>query len=328
MTAITDRITLYITADESSISRRGDAFLIQKAGEEKGQKIPAMKVKDIVVVGHVTLDSRLIGLCREESIPIHFLSGRWEYQGSLQFEPVKNLFIRRAQIKKHFDPEKKLDISKKIVGGKIRNQQAMLDKYRKNLKLACPQIDSVGDMETLRGIEGVVAKEYYGFYPAIIKNSEFTFTRRTKRPPEDEINALLSLLYTLIFNEIHSTALLVGLDPAFGYLHDVYYGRPSLICDLLEEWRPLADRFVLNMINRKEVTPEDFRKETDQKGVWLSKDGYPKVIKKWHQFFKMDEQNTSILSRPITYQHAIERQVRTFSQYLMDDKDNYKTIEL
>lgn len=328
MTAITDRITLYITAEESNISRRGDAFLIQKAGEEKGQKIPAMKVKDIVVVGHVSVDSRLIALCREEAIPIYFFSGRWEYQGSLQFEPVKNLFVRRAQFRKHFDAGKKLNIARKIVAGKIRNQQAMMDKFRLNLKLSHPEIDSVADMETLRGIEGVAAKQYYGFYPEIIKNSEFTFVRRTKRPPEDEINALLSLLYTFLFNEIHSTALFVGLDPAFGYLHDVYYGRPSLICDLLEEWRPLADRFVLNMINRREVAPKDFRKETDQKGVWLSKEGYPKVIKKWHQFFKVDEQKMNIPGRAVTYQHAVERQIRTFSQYLMDDRDDYKPIEL
>lgn len=328
MTAITDRITLYLTGDESIIDCRGQAFLIKKNNEEKGQKIPAMKVRDIVVTGHVTLDSRIIDLCRGESIPIHFLSGKWEYQGSLQFEPVKNLFIRRAQIHKHFDPHRKLEIAKGIVAGKIKNQQSLLDKYRLGLKIEYTEISTVTDIRILRGIEGATTKQYYGYFPSILKHPSFIFVCRTKRPPEDEINALMSLIYTLLFNEIHSTALLVGLDPAFGYLHDVYYGRPSLICDLLEEWRPLADRFVLNLINRREVDTEDFWKETNQKGVWLNKDAYPKVIKKWHQFFKVDEQKTNLLIQSITYQHAVERQVRLFSQYLQGDREDYKTIEL
>jgi len=328
MTAITDRITLYLTGDEFILDCRGRAFLIKKDNEEKGQKIPAMKVKDIVVVGRVTLDSRVISLCREESIPIHFFSGRWEYQGSLQFEPVKNLFIRRAQIHKHFDPHKKLEIAKSIVAGKIKNQQSLLDKYRLGLRIECTEINAVTDLETLRGIEGATTRQYYGNFSAILKHPSFVFVRRTKRPPEDEINAMMSLIYTLLFNEIHSTALLVGFDPAFGYLHDVYYGRPSLICDLLEEWRPLADRFVINLINRREVDTDDFRKETDQKGVWLNKDAYPKVIKKWHQFFKVDEQKTNLLIQSITYQHAVERQVRLFSQHIQDDRECYKPIEL
>lgn len=328
MTAITDKITLYMIAEESSIERRGKTFLIKTKDEEKGQKIPSMKVKDIVIIGSLTLDSRVIDLCRDDSIPIHFFNGKWDYQGTLQFEPVKNLFVRRAQIFKHFDGKIKLDIAKKIVYGKIRNQQSHLDKYRLDLKIAYSEASTVDNIETLRGIEGSTSKQYYDHFSVVVKNPEFSFTGRTKRPPQDEINALLSLIYTFLFNEIHTTVLLVGLDPAFGYLHDVYYGRPSLICDLLEEWRPLADHFVLNLINRREVTKEDFRKEPDQIGIWLNKDGYPKVIKKWHKFLKVDEQKTSVLARPVTYHHAIERQVRLFSQYLMDDRDNYIPVEL
>lgn len=327
MTAITDRITLYLTGDESIIDRRGKTFLIKKT-DENGLKIPAMKVKDIIVSGHVSIDSSIVDLCREESIPVHFFSGKWEYQGTLQFAPVKNLFVRRAQIQKHFDPLCKLEVAKKIIIGKIRNQQSFLDRYRNNLKIQYSEISTVEDIETLRGIEGNAAKQYYGYFPAIIKHPRFVFVSRSKRPPENEINALMSLMYTFLFNEIHSVALLVGLDPAFGYLHDVYYGRPSLICDLLEEWRPLADRFVLNLINRNEVQPEDFKKEEGQNSVWLNKEGYPKVIKKWHQFIKADKQKTNLFQQHITYQQAIERQVRLFSQYLLGDREDYIPIEL
>ncbi len=159
----------------------------------------------------------------------------------------------------------------------------------------------------------------------LIKNEQFSFMGRSKRPPTDEINALLSLIYTFLFNELHTAALLVGFDPAFGYLHDVYYGRPSLICDLIEEWRPIVgDRFVLNLVNRKEITPADFRKDNNDRAVLLSSEGFKKVLTKWNDFFKGDVHHTPLFISPVTFQRAMEQQVRLFSQYLLGDREHYQ----
>jgi CRISPR-associated protein Cas1 len=322
MTAITDRITIYLNADVV-IERRGGAFLIST--DENRQKIPALKIKDIIVTGRTNIDSRVVDLCRESEIPIHFLSGRWQYQGSLWFAPAKNLFIRRAQIFAHFDHDKKTEIAKTIVSGKLRNMQSLLDKFRMRLSIGECQIKDSDCLETARGVEGAAGREYFSFWPQLIKNDQFSFKGRSKRPPADEVNALLSLVYTLLFNELHTAALLVGFDPAFGYLHDVYYGRPSLICDLLEEWRPIVgDRFVLNLVNRKEITPDDFRKDNNSSAVLLSSDGLRKVLVKWHDFFKSDVHHTPLFISPVTFQRAMERQVRLFSQYLLGDRKHYQ----
>jgi CRISPR-associated protein Cas1 len=119
--------------------------------------------------------------------------------------------------------------------------------------------EAAGGLETLRGFEGAVARLYYSVFPHLVRNPDFSFNGRSRRPPLDPVNALLSFAYTLVTNEVLSAVKSVGLDPYLGALHEEAYGRPSLACDLAEEYRCfIADRLVLGLINRRMVTPDDF----------------------------------------------------------------------
>ena len=256
MTYITDKVTLYINNDYE-LKKRGDNLLLYK-NEEKIQSIPSLKIKDIVIIGNISLDSGIINFCKEKNIVIHFISRNGKYYGSLNFDLPLNIFPRLKQMEKRFSETESNKLAINFVSTKIINQKWLLDTFNQKIEFQMVNFDNINKYQEILGIEGSKSKEYFSHWKILIKNSDFVFKKRTKHPPEDEINALLSLCYTLLSCEIHTLCNIVSLDPYIGFLHKEYYGRPSLVCDLMEAYRPFIDKFILNIINRNEIKKDDF----------------------------------------------------------------------
>lgn len=323
---IVERGTLYLTREGLRLERLGHTLCVYEDGELL-QRIPVSKVRDIVTCSSVGLGPSVISLCFEEQIPIHFTRRGDRYLGSLIYTPRKNLFLRKVQMSWHMEEARRLETAKKIVRNKKTAMDDLLRSYhfRPLEEIAW---EGISTLDQLRGTEGGLTKAYYREFGRLIKKQSFRFDGRNKRPPRDPINALLSLAYTLLYDNCLTAALLAGFDPYFGFLHEEYYGRPSLACDLQEEWRPTAaDRFVLNLIHREEVSPADFRDHGLELGVRLEEKKYAEVLKKWGEFLN-DERHAMNYPRPVSFQRAIHHQARLLSQYLQGDRQDFPPFRL
>jgi CRISPR-associated protein Cas1 len=217
------------------------------------------------------------------------------YRGSLEPPRGKNVDLRIAQFEAFRDHEKALGVARSIVAAKIANGAATLELYRKHqegsadfderrkaLEEAAGRCAAAGDVAALDGVEGSAAREYFGLVMQFNK-SEMAWVGRVKHPATDPLNALLSLTYTLLMNEVAALLEGAGLDPFLGFLHQVDYGRPSLALDVVEPFRhPVADRFVLTLVNRRVVEAGDFQSGGEGHGVFLS----PKPMRRYFEEYE------------------------------------------
>lgn len=326
MTYITDKVTLYINNDYE-LKKRGDNLLLYK-NEEKIQSIPSLKIKDIVIIGNISLDSGIINFCKEKNIVIHFISRNGKYYGSLNFDLPLNIFPRLKQMEKRFSETESNKLAINFVNTKIINQKWLLNTFNQKIEFQMVNFDNINKYQEILGIEGSKSKEYFSHWKILIKNSDFVFKKRTKHPPEDEINALLSLCYTLLSCEIHTLCNIVSLDPYIGFLHKEYYGRPSLVCDLMEAYRPFIDKFILNIINRNEIKKDDFEVADNKIEYKLKSESFGLLMNKWNKFFKEDLFYYGVLCKKITLYKIIENDIRLFSKYLIGEIENFKQFTM
>lgn len=322
MTHITDKVTLYINND-FELKKRGSNLILYK-NNEKIQSIPSLKIKDIVIIGNISFESSIINFCKEENIILHFISRSGKYYGSLNFNPQLNIFPRLKQSEKRFNIKESNEIAINFITSKIINQKWFLDSFNKHISFEIPNFSNIINYQDILGIEGSKSREYFSHWSSLIKNNDFVFTKRTKNPPEDEINALLSLCYTLLSCEIHTLCNIVALDPYIGFLHREYYGRPSLVCDIMEAYRPFIDKFILNLINRKEVNKDDFELTDNKIEFKLKSNSFAKLISKWNVFFKEDLFYYGVLNKKITLHKIIENDIRLFAKFLIDEISNFQ----
>jgi len=297
-------------------------FVIRDAEKKVRKKIPAISARDILVFGDTNFSAKVFALAAKNLISIHFLSGNGKFYATTKFNFPKNVFLRHAQIRAHDDENLRLEIAKKFVRAKIQNQKTFLQKMRMsgaNFGDA-EQISSAENLEKLRGLEGAVAKNYFEFLRSknVIKNPDFKFTGRWKRPPRDEINAILSFCYSMIHAEILSQISIVGLDPYFGFLHDQKYGHAALASDFVEIFRGIVDHFVVKKINLGEFKIDDFEKETGDI-FKLSRDGFAKFFPKWAQFLRFEK-----FENDRTLTAVIERDLRKFVHFLNGDEPDFE----
>lgn len=326
MTYITDRVTLYINND-FELKKRGDNLLLYK-NNEKIQSIPALKIKDIVIIGNVNLESNIINFCKENFIIIHFISRNGKYYGSLNFDLPLNIFPRLKQMEKRFNEIASNELAINFIKTKIQNQKWLLNTFNQKIDFILPDFTNIVNYQEILGIEGSKSRDYFSYWNILIKNKDFTFKKRTKHPPEDEINAILSLAYTLLSCEIHTLCNIVSLDPYIGFLHKEYYGRPSLVCDLMEAYRPFIDKFILNIINRNEIKKDDFEVIENKIEYKLKSESFSLFMDKWNKFFKEDLFYYGFLGKEITLYKIIENDIRLFAKYLIGEIGNFNQFTM
>ncbi len=260
---------LYLTEQGSILRKTGNRLLIEKDGQTL-LEVPAREIETILIFGRIQVTTQALHTILGNGIELAIFTYTGRLLGQLTSPTPKNVKLRIAQYEKFKDPNFILQISKSIVAGKILNSLEYLRRFSYNhkdinlsneiqtLTKIHAQVTLQTNLEALLGLEGLAAKTYYtGFGKMILGN--FGFDGRRKRPAPDPVNALLSLGYTLVFNEIASLLDGIGFDPYIGFFHKPHYGRPFLAADLLEEFRsPVVDRLTLRLINNRILTQDDF----------------------------------------------------------------------
>ena len=331
--------TLFITSPNAYLSRDGLNIVVKVENEERF-RIPVHNIEGIVTFGYMGASPALLALCNEYNVGVSFLTETGRFCGRFS-GPVKgNVLLRRQQYRFADDENFCLNIAKTFISAKIANcrnvihralrdhgdeqNTTALSTAMKLLEYRVKSIQRAENMDHIRGIEGDAANEYFGVFNHLIvsQKESFVFNTRTRRPPKDKVNALLSFSYTLLAHEVQSALESVGLVPYVGFLHTDRPGRPSLALDLMEELRPyLADRLVLTLINRKQIGPNGF---IDQEGFGIVMDEKTRkeVITTWQQR-KQDEIIHPFLQEKIPVGLLPYAQALLLSRFIRGDLDAY-----
>jgi CRISPR-associated protein Cas1 len=276
---------------------RGELFAIERDSDEAGerrrvviQEVRMTDVDEVLIFGTVSLTPAAVAALLDRGIDTVFLTAHGRYRGRLIGKPGKNVQLRLAQFERLRDHTVALALARSVVGGKIANQRALLlrsqrEQKREDLAEAIAAMRRLGEaveaadtVDALRGIEGQAAALYFGVFGKCLRNPDFSFDKRTRRPPRDPVNAVLSFGYTLLAMGMESFVLKAGLDPMVGVFHAPDYGRPSLVLDLIEEFRPvLVDSLALRLFNRRELAREDFEEFKDDADALAAEDEPPET---------------------------------------------------
>ncbi len=261
---------LVLQGADRRLGTAADGFVVEVRGEPV-RRVRPDEVAEVRVFGDATITPAARRLLLGRGVDATFFTRDGRYIGRLSSRRSGAGPRRLAQLAAVLDPERRLAIARAIVTGKLRNQHTMLARIQRSakdpevaaamaaLRAGAARAEAVQDLDRLRGIEGFGAKTYFGVLGRGIRNPLFSFTGRNRRPPRDPVNAVLSYVYTMLMVRCESAALGAGLEVAAGFLHEAGRGAPVVSFDLAEEWRPLVDRFVLALFNRKQLSPEDFR---------------------------------------------------------------------
>jgi len=336
----------YLNTPGLYVGRSGDVLQV-KDKKELVQEVRINDLSHVALFGNIQISTQAVQNLCEKEIPVTYFSmGGWFY-GITRGHGLTNVFLRMQQFRQAALPEVCLDLARRFICGKIRNQRTML--MRNHLQLPAPiplklkfsaeTAEKAGSLETLLGLEGAAAAFYFQEFGGMIKidndeelaapgaaengrtNFKFDFNGRNRRPPADPVNALLSLAYSLLAKDCALAALAVGFDPYVGFYHQPRFGRPALALDLMEEFRPLiADSAVLTAINNRILTKKDF--VSAGRAVNLSAAGR-------RQFYEVYEQrmnhliNHPVFDYKVSYRRAIELQFRLLSRALTGEIPAY-----
>jgi len=269
--------TLYVMTPNAYVHLENDTLRVDVEREKKLQ-VPLHHLGSVVCFGNIMVSPALLHRLADEGKSLVFLNENGRFKARVEGPVSGNILLRRAHHARAGEAPFALELAKACVAGKLRNcRQVLLRGARENivpseqptlaataeeLRQALRRAELASDLDVLRGVEGDAAKRYFGCLPLVVRADQreaFAMLGRTRRPPLDRFNALLSFLYSMLMNDCRSAAESVGLDPQLGFLHAVRPGRAALALDLMEEFRPvLADRLALTLVNRKQLVAEDF----------------------------------------------------------------------
>lgn len=283
---------IFITQSGAKVTVRDGAVVALVEGRTVGSW-PIEQVRSVYCFGSVQLGTYGLGRMLDEGIRIELLSSTGRYRGSITDGHAEQLFLRMAHHDRWRDEGFRLRLTKSLIRHKLCQQRGLLQAGAKSqepgfvqaargITDALNRLEEARELESVMGYEGIGAKFYFGVFGQLLRK-DIPFEGRSRRPPEDAPNALLSLGYTLLGTEIGGLLEAEGFDPMLGFLHGFRYGRQSLAQDLLEELRqPVIDRWVLNLFNRQRVTLEHF--ESRDGGVYLTKGAFKEVLKLYQAY--------------------------------------------
>lgn len=295
--------TLYVMTDSCYLTLDGENIVIQNGDKTLG-RFPLHTLENIMCFTYKGATPALMGACAERKIGMSFFSPRGVFLARVVGKEYGNVLLRKEQYRISDDEKRSVAYAKNMIVGKVFNSRWSIERtlrnhaYRvdaekmkqvsNNLYETLPKLDSVSGLDELRGIEGKAAEQYFSVLNDMILNQkeDFAFTRRNRRPPLDNINAILSFAYTILAGDCANALSSVGLDPYVGFMHGDRPGRTSLALDLMEELRPvLADRFILTLINTKAIQAVHFEKQKDN-AVLLNDDGRKVFFNAWQNHKK------------------------------------------
>ncbi|AFM23523.1 type I-C CRISPR-associated endonuclease Cas1c [Desulfomonile tiedjei] len=331
--------TLYVMTEGSYLSRDGDTVKVQ-VEEETRLRVPIHTLDGIVCFGRVTCSQPLMDLCCAHQVNISFMSMTGRFWARVQGPVHGNVLLRREHYRRADDQNTRQSVACPIVTAKVLNCRHVLlravrdhaDKIDETrIRDAAAKLAEVAEslqhgptLETVRALEGEAARHYFQVFDHLItvQKEDFFFRGRSRRPPLDSMNALLSFLYSVLTHDAVSSLEAVGLDPCVGFLHEDRPGRPSLALDLMEEFRPvLVDRLALSLVNRQQVRSKGF-KQTES-GAVLMDDETRKRVLTAYQDRKKEEITHPFLGEKMRTGLLVHSQALLFARYLRGDLDAY-----
>ena len=326
---------LFITRQGVYVHKERETVVIHQ-DKEKLLQLPVHGINQIVCFGNVLVSPFLVGFCGENGVGLAFFTEYGKFLGRLQGRQTGNIALRKAQYKhSELAPQ---EVARVIVAAKVANSKAILQRHIRNyganelveqvisnLGQRLEQIKVQKDIEKIRGLEGDSAAQYFGVFNHLIAagvNEDFQFVKRSRRPPTDRINAMMSFAYSILGNEIASALQGVGLDSQAGFLHADRPGRESLAQDILEEFRSWwADRFVLSLINRKQIQANGFEEQVS--GAVVMKDATRKTFLQAWQEKKQEEILHPYIQEKVPIGLLPHIQSMLLARYLRGDLDIY-----
>lgn len=328
--------SLYVLESGSYIRKEGESLRIVRDGVVV-DTIPAANLSRLTLAGRSSISGAVLDFLIQKRIDTVFMTLDGRFRARLLLDEAGHVGLRQQQYLRLAEPAYSLKTASSIVGEKLENQARLL--FRRagqfniselrnaavQIKALKERVKKVENLDELRGVEGYGSRLFYGVFGLLIRNDKFSFSGRNRRPPRDPVNGMLSFVYTLFTNEVLNGLKSCGLDPYLGSLHEIASGRPSLACDLVEEWRVVAERLVLALINRKVVSPEDFvyRKKKELKGGGLPVEMKPAIAKaliaSYHMQLKA-QMNYPPTGQQTSMRWIIHSQCRRFAESVQNNE--------
>lgn len=331
--------TLFVTTQGAYLSKEGETVVIKIDGEIS-MRLPVHTLGGIVCFGQVSCSPYLMGFCAENGVAISFLSENGRFLAKVQGPVSGNVLLRREQYRRADNMNSSTEIAKSVLTGKIANCRTVLQRLLRDhsekvdtdaisqasqkLSNAMRRLQMESSLDVLRGIEGESASAYFEVFDHLItsQKDDFFFHERNRRPPLDNVNCLLSFIYTILMHDVRAALESVGLDPAVGFLHRDRPGRYSLALDIMEEFRPyIADRLTLSLINLCQVQDKGFDKK--ESGAVLMDDETRKTVLVAYQKRKQQEIEHPFLKEKMAIGLLPYAQALLMARYLRGDIDAY-----
>jgi CRISPR-associated protein Cas1 len=331
--------TAYIAQTGASLRRQGGLLQVF-VKSEKVAELPARELEQLVLLGNVVLTPAALDLVVERGIDTVFLTMSGRFRGRIVGGPSHNVRLRLAQYAAMSDGARCLALARRVVEAKVRNQRALLLRFLRShegrpaledaarrIKLAGARARISQTLDEVRGCEGAASSAYFGAFGDLILAEGFRFDGRNRRPPMDPVNAMLSLGYTLLLNAVEAAIKIVGLDPYLGALHAPEAGRPSLACDLVEEFRaPVIDSLVVAAINQGAVRPSDFEESGPGEPVVMRREAVRSVVELFER--RMERQvYYEPQQRKLSWRHVLEQQARRLAREVLGE-DEYQGVRM
>lgn len=331
--------TLFVMTQKSYLAKDGQSVIVRLNGETQ-TRIPIHNLAGIICLGNIGCSPFLMGYCADNNVSISFLTENGRFLAKAVGKTAGNVMLRREQYRRTDSETDTANIAANIVLAKIANCRAVLARGIRDhgskidpekVQKATDRLTSIGrrllkssTTEEVRGMEGEAANTYFSVLSdlVVVNHDDFSFHQRSRRPPLDRMNALLSFLYVILAHDVESALECTGLDPQVGFLHRERAGRASLALDLMEELRPVvADRLALTLINRQQIKPKGFTFQ--ESGAVLMDDNTRKSVLKAYQERKQDEILHPVLQEKTQFGMIPYVQALLFARYLRGDTKEY-----
>lgn len=334
--------TIYVTTEGAWLRKDGANLVVEVDGTERG-RVPLHLLDGVVSFGRAGASPALMAACAEAGIALSYLDPNGRFLARVEGPRTGNVLLRRTQYRVADDPARKTAIVRAMIIAKTANQRTVVRRALRDhaasmeapakeaLAVAERRLTDIGrralvpaEIDSLRGLEGEAGLTYFGIFATLIRvdDAALTFNGRSRRPPLDRVNALLGFLYAMLGHDCRSALEAHGLDPQVGFLHTDRPGRASLALDLMEELRPvLADRLTLSLINRRQLTADDFVVE-EAGGVRLTDDARKRVLVAWQER-KREELRHPFLEETMPFGLVAAIQAQLLARHLRGDLDGY-----
>lgn len=332
--------TLYVMTPHSYLHLENDTLRVDVEHEKKLQ-VPLHHLGSVVCLGNIMLSPALMHRCADDGVGLVLLDGNGRFKARLEGAVSGNILLRQAQHHQAGDAAFALNVSRAMIAGKLRNARQVLLRGAREaadeadakaltaaataLRASVRNLPQATDLDSVRGTEGDAAKVYFSALNNVVRRdarNTFAMDGRTRRPPRDRINALLSFLYSMLMNDCRSALEAVGLDPQLGFLHAVRPGRAALALDLMEEFRAvMADRLVLTLINRGQIGANDFV-EREGGAVLLEGDARRTVVVAYQER-KQEEITHPLLETKMPIGLLPQIQARLLARHIRGETETY-----